>query len=233
VTRLRLPSNPDPGLAVEAKFLPTDDALGDVVVIYVDEDLLVVIKPAGLLAVPGRGADKQDCCSARLAQIYGPLHIVHRLDQATSGLMVFARNAFALKHLHQQFALRSVHKRYEALVHGQVQPQAFEINLPLLADWANRPKQKVDLVNGKASCTQVQLLSFDPVTQWSRVSLAPETGRTHQLRVHLQAIGHPIVGDALYGDAQSADRLMLHACELGFQHPVTHEKMQFTTAPEF
>jgi tRNA pseudouridine32 synthase / 23S rRNA pseudouridine746 synthase len=233
VTRLRQPSKLDPGLAAEAMPLPHSGLLGDIVVIHVDEDVIVVLKPAGLLAVPGRGADKQDCCSASLAQVYGPLHIVHRLDQATSGLMLFARNAFTLKNLHQQFALRSVHKRYEALVHGQVQPQAFEINLPLSADWPNRPKQKVDLVNGKVSCTQVQLLSFGSTTQCSRVSLVPKTGRTHQLRVHLQAIGHPILGDALYGDAQSADRLMLHACELGFQHPVTHEKMQFTTAPEF
>jgi tRNA pseudouridine32 synthase / 23S rRNA pseudouridine746 synthase len=233
VTPLRLPSKLDLGLAADAKPLPHRGLLGDIVVIRVDEDVIVVLKPAGLLAVPGRGADKQDCCSARLTQLYGPLHIVHRLDQATSGLMVLARNAFTLKNLHQQFALRSVHKRYEALVQGQVQAQAFEINWPLSADWPNRPKQKIDLVSGKASCTQVQLLSFDPTTQCSRVSLVPETGRTHQLRVHLQAIGHPILGDALYGQAQSAERLMLHACALGFQHPVTHEKMQFTSAPEF
>ena len=210
---------------------------------HIDNDLIVCIKPAGLLAVPGRGADKQDCLSARLAAEFGPIHIVHRLDQATSGLMVFARNLTTLKALNQQFAERTVDKAYEAIVLGKPHSERFSIDLPLMADWPNRPKQKVaqgeDLAHGKASLTHVAVLSFDAATDTSRVRLVPVTGRTHQLRVHLSAVGHGIVGDQLYGvpnkenALQAAPRLMLHACELAFIHPTTNDRMAFESVSNF
>jgi tRNA pseudouridine32 synthase/23S rRNA pseudouridine746 synthase len=209
-------------------------------VLHVDEHIIVAIKPAGLLAVPGRGADKQDCLSARLAAEYGDIHIVHRLDQATSGLMVFARTLPALRNLHAQFREGKVDKAYEAIVVDKLEQTSFTIDLPLGADWPNRPKQKVDLESGKPSTTRVDVISFDATTSTSRVRLIPVTGRTHQLRVHMQAIGHAIVGDALYSeeiDLQAipdmASRLMLHACELAFAHPVTQERLSFASAPTF
>jgi tRNA pseudouridine32 synthase/23S rRNA pseudouridine746 synthase len=214
-------------------------------VLHVDEHIIVAVKPAGLLAVPGRGADKQDCLSARLALQFGEIHIVHRLDQATSGLMVFARTLAALRDLHAQFRAGTVDKAYEAIVVGKLkqtssEQTSFSIDLPLRADWPNRPKQKVDLEGGKPSTTRVEILSFDSMTNTSRARLIPITGRTHQLRVHMMAVGHAIVGDALYGeeiDSQAmpdvACRLMLHACELVFKHPVTHERLSFANAPTF
>jgi tRNA pseudouridine32 synthase / 23S rRNA pseudouridine746 synthase len=207
--------------------------------LHLDSDLIVALKPAGLLAVPGRGADKQDCLSARLAAQHGEIHIVHRLDQATSGLMVFARNKAALQHLHQQFAQRTVGKAYEAMVLGQPHSERFSIDLPLMADWPNRPRQKVDLEQGRPSLTHVQMLSWHVDTGTSRARLVPVTGRTHQLRVHLHAVGHGIVGDLLYGNAQreqtppAASRLMLHACELAFTHPSTGQRMILTSPADF
>jgi tRNA pseudouridine32 synthase / 23S rRNA pseudouridine746 synthase len=210
---------------------------------HLDSDLIVCIKPAGLLAVPGRGADKQDCLSARLAAEFGGIHIVHRLDQATSGLMVFARHAVALKALNQQFAQRTVDKAYEAIVIGKPHSERFSIELPLMADWPNRPKQKVaqgdDLALGKASLTHVALLSFDAVAGTSRVRLVPVTGRTHQLRVHLSAVGHGIVGDQLYGAPSQGNtlhavpRLMLHASQLALTQPTSADRLVFESAPAF
>jgi tRNA pseudouridine32 synthase / 23S rRNA pseudouridine746 synthase len=213
-------------------------------ILYGDEYIVVAVKPAGLLAVPGRGVDKQDCLSARLAAEFGEIHIVHRLDQATSGLMVFARNLAALRDLHAQFRAGTVDKAYEAIVLGKPEQTSFTIDLPLGADWPNRPKQKVDLESGKPSTTQVEVLSFDVVTNTSRVKLIPVTGRTHQLRVHMMAVGHAIVGDGLYGSQATPDkaststdftveRLMLHARELAFAHPVTGERLAFVAPPEF
>jgi tRNA pseudouridine32 synthase / 23S rRNA pseudouridine746 synthase len=207
---------------------------------HLDNDLIVCVKPPDLLSVPGRGADKQDCLSARLAAEFGEIHIVHRLDQATSGLMVFARNLATLKSLNLQFAERTVDKAYEAIVLGKPHADCFSIDLPLMADWPNRPKQKVaqgeDFPHGKASLTHVAVLSFDAANNTSRVRLVPVTGRTHQLRVHVDAIGHTIVGDTLYGleaTLVKACRLMLHACELTLTHPTTGERMAFESAPEF
>ncbi len=204
-------------------------------ILYNDAHLVVALKPAGLLAVPGRGADKQDCLSARLATTFGEVHIAHRLDQATSGLMVFARTLPALRQLHRQFRDGEIGKTYEALVHGKPAQAVWTIDLPLAVDWPNRPKQKVDWQCGKASVTQVEVLDFDAASNVSRVRLIPVTGRTHQLRVHLQAAGHAVVGDALYGRAQDAGaaRLMLHAARLVFAHPVTGEPLRFDVAPAF
>jgi tRNA pseudouridine32 synthase/23S rRNA pseudouridine746 synthase len=196
--------------------------------LFVDQALLVVNKPAGLLAVPGRGEDKQDCLSARVQRKYLDALVVHRLDMATSGLLVFARGVEMQRVLSKIFREREVDKRYVAVVAGKVDA-AGEVNLPIVADWPNRPLRKVDHDSGKPSLTRFTLLSFDAASNTSRLELEPVTGRTHQLRVHMAAIGHPILGDALYGDPASAPRLMLHACSLRFAHPLTAEALNFAS----
>jgi tRNA pseudouridine32 synthase / 23S rRNA pseudouridine746 synthase len=198
--------------------------------IYHDDALLVVNKPAGLLAVPGRGADKQDCVSARLQQEFPEALIVHRLDMATSGLLVFARGAETQRKLSRLFREREVAKRYVAVVAGRVESETGEINLPLLADWPNRPKQKVDHESGKPSLTRYRVLSHDGDA--THLELEPVTGRTHQLRVHLAAIGHPIIGDSLYG-GRKATRLLLHASALRFAHPLSGEALNLACEPPF
>ena len=198
---------------------------------YSDESLLLVIKPAGLLAVPGRGADKQDCLSSRLQKEFPDTLVVHRLDMSTSGLMVFARGAEMQRKLSELFRERAVEKCYVAVVAGQLETTG-EINLPIAADWPNRPLRKIDHDSGKPSLTRYRLLSYDSATDTSRIELEPITGRTHQLRLHLAAIGHPILGDALYG-GRTALRLMLHASNLIFVHPLTGAVLNFTNAPPF
>ncbi len=224
--------------------------------IYRDHALLVVNKPSGLLAVPGRGEDKQDCLSSRMQQQFPDALIVHRLDMATSGLLVFARGAEMQRLLSRMFREHAVAKRYVAVVTGKLVPAIGEINLPLIADWPNRPKQKVDHASGKASLTRYRVLAHTSVTSnpstplravypeqcrraqgerksvITRVELEPVTGRTHQLRVHLAAIGHPILGDALYV-GRAAARLMLHACSLGFIHPLSGEPLSIVCDPPF
>jgi len=193
-------------------------------IVHVDAQLLVADKPAGLLAVPGR--TEPDCLLARLQEQWPELRVVHRLDQATSGLIVFAHTAQAQRRLSDAFASRRVHKRYEALIHGLLRDDLGEVALPLRADWPNRPRQIVDAEQGRPAVTRYRVLQRDPSRGRTRVSLEPVTGRSHQLRVHLLSIGHPIVGDRLYGpadeddgDGQPAPRLMLHATELAFEHP--------------
>jgi tRNA pseudouridine32 synthase/23S rRNA pseudouridine746 synthase len=232
--------------------------------VYRDESLLVANKPAGLLAVPGRGPDKQDCLSARLQSAFPDALVVHRLDMSTSGLMVFARGIEMQRRLSQMFREREVEKRYVAVVRGRLDA-AGEVSLPIVADWPNRPLQKIDAELGKPSLTRYRVLGhesavraepveacstpdhspFDPSTSSgqaelranglasSRVELEPITGRTHQLRLHMAAIGHPILGDALYGDAASAPRLLLHACSLNFAHPASGEPLNFASPPPF
>jgi tRNA pseudouridine32 synthase/23S rRNA pseudouridine746 synthase len=206
---------------------------GKLELIHTDEALLVVNKPAGLLAVPGRGADKQDCLSARLQQQFPDALVVHRLDMATSGLMVFARGEAMQRRLSQMFREREVDKRYVAVVAGKLDPATDEVDLPIAADWPSRPLRKVDMETGKPSLTRYRLLAFDATSNTSRVELEPVTGRTHQLRVHMAAIGHPILGDALYGDAASAPRLLLHASTLRFAHPSNASALNFVCAPLF
>ena len=191
---------------------------------FQDDHLLIVNKPAGLLSVPGRGEDKQDCLSARIQQAFPDALIVHRLDMATSGLMVFARGEAMQRELSQMFREREVTKRYVALVAGVLEHEVGEIDLPLIVDWPNRPKSKVDHESGKPSLTRYRLLSIEDGD--SRVELEPITGRTHQLRLHLASIGHPIIGDTLY-DGRSAERLMLHATRLAFDHPITAKPLYF------
>jgi tRNA pseudouridine32 synthase/23S rRNA pseudouridine746 synthase len=199
--------------------------------IYQDDALLVVNKPAGLLAVPGRGSDKQDCLSARLQLEFPDALIVHRLDMSTSGLMVFARGADMQRRLSQMFQAREVGKRYVAIVTGKLEPESGEVNLPIMTDWPNRPMQKIDALLGKPSLTRYRVL--DRHADTSHVELEPFTGRTHQLRIHMSAIGHPILGDALYGEAGSAPRLLLHACLLSFAHPLTGNSMSFDSPAPF
>jgi tRNA pseudouridine32 synthase/23S rRNA pseudouridine746 synthase len=202
--------------------------------VWVDEQLLVLDKPAGLLAVPGRGADKQDCLSVRAQRLWPDALVVHRLDMATSGLFLMARGLPMQRTLGRAFAEREVSKRYEAVVAGTVEADAGEIVLPLARDWPNRPMQKVDLADGRPSTTRWRVLARGNGT--TRLELEPVTGRTHQLRVHLQALGHPIVGDALYAPADvqaAAPRLLLHATSLHLQHPFTGEALSFASRAPF
>ncbi|MBA4341441.1 MAG: RNA pseudouridine synthase [Methylibium sp.] len=182
--------------------------------IYVDEGLIVVDKPADLLTVPGRGEDKQDCAIHRVQQRFNDALIVHRLDMATSGLLLLARGADMQRRLSIAFAQRRVAKRYTAVLAGCLAEACGEVDLPLMPDWPNRPLQKVDLARGKPSLTRWRVLSVDEQVQSTRVALEPVTGRSHQLRLHMQAIGHPILGDPLYASPAQcalAPRLLLHA----------------------
>lgn len=199
--------------------------------VHLDESLLVANKPAGLLAVPGRGEDKQDCLSARIQREFPDALVVHRLDMATSGLVLFARGAEMQRALSRLFEQCLVAKRYVAVVAGQMEQEAGEVNLPLICDWPNRPLQKVDHELGKPSLTRYRVLRRDGGT--TRVELEPVTGRSHQLRVHMASLGHPILGDALYGDAASAPRLLLHACSLSFVHPRSGEPLSLTSEAPF
>ena len=203
---------------------------------HLDAHCLVAVKPAGLLAVPGRGEAGTDCLATRVQAAFGDALVVHRLDMATSGLMLFARGADAQRRLSQAFAQREVRKRYEAVVHGRVASAAGEIDLPLRADWPNRPRQQVDREHGKPSLTRYRVLGFDTLHDTTRLALEPVTGRAHQLRVHLLAIGHVILGDALYapaGLAARAERLLLHATALRFAHPLSGAPVQVESAVPF
>ena len=198
--------------------------------------LLVADKPAGLLCVPGRGPEGADCLWSRLQTAWPDALVVHRLDMATSGLVLFGRGPAAQRALSIAFAQRQMHKRYEAVVAGLLAEDAGEINLPLAADWPNRPRQQVDPVAGKPALTHWQVLARDAHAGTTRLALQPITGRTHQLRLHLAAIGHPILGDALYAppDVQArAPRLWLHACALSFVHPGSGKLLTLHSAPDF
>ena len=214
-------------------YCPPSNELLDL--IYLDDTLFVVNKPAGLLAVPGRGSDKQDCLASRTAKVLHDALVVHRLDMATSGLMMFALGTDMQRHLSRLFREGKVHKRYIAVVAGKPEPDNGIVNLPIAADWPNRPLQKIDSRSGKASLTCYRLLAYDKDTNSSRMELEPLTGRTHQLRVHMAAIGHPILGDNLYGETegQFSNRLYLHASGLGFVHPVSNAKLSFIAEPPF
>lgn len=205
-------------------------------IIYNDEHLLVVEKPAGLLSVPGRGEDKQDCLATRVQSEYPDTFIVHRLDMATSGLMLMARNEQMQRLLSMLFEKRQIDKCYIAIVAGKLENERGEIDLPLITDWPNRPKQKVDYETGKRALTRYMLLDYNPDQNTSRIELKPETGRTHQLRVHMQAIGHPIIGDTLYATQtvlNKSPRLALHAESLVFSHPATQQILKLHSPTPF
>ncbi len=210
-------------------------------VVHADGHLLVLDKPAGLLSVPGRGADKADCLSARVQAHDPQALVVHRLDMATSGLIMMALGADMQRKLSQAFAAREVSKRYEAVVFGMLEPTAAPgewdvIDLPIAADWPNRPLRVIDSERGQPSLTRWRVLGHDRAANTTRVALEPVTGRSHQLRVHLKALGHPIVGDALYAPpaiAAASPRLLLHACALRLVHPQTGASMEFSSPAPF
>lgn len=204
--------------------------------VYRDDALLVLAKPAGLLSVPGRGEERQDCLATRVQAEYPDALVVHRLDMATSGLLVMARGAGMQRRLSEMFREREVEKRYVALVAGQLSAAEGAVDLPLIADWPKRPRQKVDREIGKPSLTLFRVLGYAPEWDATRVELTPVTGRSHQLRVHMLSLGHPILGDELYGDSpsrQRAGRLLLHASRLSFAHPLGGDRLEFCSPPPF
>lgn len=205
--------------------------------VHLDDYLIVLDKPMGLLAVPGRGPDKQDCMSARAQARWPDAMIVHRLDMDTSGLLLMARGAEMQRRLSMAFAERRVDKRYVAVVAGRMRRPADEwgaIDLPLMLDWPNRPRSKVDLEHGKPSLTRWRVLDYGE--DCTRLELEPVTGRSHQLRVHLAALGHPILGDPLYAPpplARRAERMLLHAGRIAFGHPVSAVELAFESPVPF
>ncbi len=201
---------------------------------HADADMIVAEKPAGLLSVPGRGTDKQDCLLGRLRELYPDVLAAHRLDMATSGLMVLGRGPQAHRALSIAFAERRTRKRYIAVVAGNVAENAGDIDLPLTADWPARPRQKIDHAAGKPCLTRYRVVERN--AQTTRLMLEPVTGRSHQLRVHLLGLGHPILGDALYAPPDiraKSPRLLLHAETLVLPHPASGAMMHFQSAPEF
>lgn len=209
-----------------------EDAL---IVVHRDEQMLVLDKPAGLLAVPGRGEAGTHNLWAMAERRWTGLRAVHRLDMATSGLMVFARDPASHRQLSIAFASREVDKRYTALVHAVLRDDEGEIDLPLAGDWPRRPRQRIDHLRGKAARTCWRVIARDESAARTRVELQPISGRTHQLRVHLAAIGHPIVGDALYAPQrhEPAQRLLLHAARLSLPHPRTASWMELASDAPF
>jgi tRNA pseudouridine32 synthase / 23S rRNA pseudouridine746 synthase len=196
--------------------------LAELAVLYADTHLIAVDKPSGLLSVPGRGEDKADCALSRAQAIYPDALTVHRLDMATSGLLLIARGKEMQRALSGLFEHGGISKRYIADVWGAPAPARGEISLPLITDWPNRPLQKVDHVVGKPSMTRYETLRVNGKS--ARLALTPLTGRSHQLRVHLAEIGHPILGDEFYAHADAlaaSPRLALHAASLSFVHPAT------------
>ncbi|MCE9685689.1 bifunctional tRNA pseudouridine(32) synthase/23S rRNA pseudouridine(746) synthase RluA [Shewanella sp. AS16] len=202
-------------------------------ILYQDKDIMVVNKPSGLLSVPGRDPAHSDSIYSRILAQHPNSQIVHRLDMATSGVMVVALRRSAERELKRQFRDRETHKIYFARVAGHVSAPC-SVELPLICDWPNRPKQKVDHQLGKPSLTHVEIISRG--RRSTLVRLTPITGRSHQLRVHMMALGHPILGDGFYADplAKSlAPRLLLHAAELSFTHPYSGEAMSFSCEVPF
>jgi tRNA pseudouridine32 synthase / 23S rRNA pseudouridine746 synthase len=203
-------------------------------ILHADGAWIIVDKPAGLPSVPGRAEGLQDCASARVQAVHGDARVVHRLDMATSGLLLMARGPECQRILSDAFAKRRVDKRYVAVVAGILAQDTGEVDLPLAADWPHRPRQKVDPIHGKPSLTRWQVLSRG--ADQTRVALMPQTGRSHQLRVHLAALGHPILGDSLYAPPHlvaGTSRLWLHAESLVLAHPITGEIAHFHSAPPF
>lgn len=206
---------------------PYDPPAGPIPVIYEDEDLLVVDKPHGLLSVPGRGPHLADCLIARLAETWPEVLLCHRLDRDTSGIMVFALTKLAQRKMGRLFEVKKVKKRYVARVWGVAEQPSGTVDLPLIVDWPNRPLQHVDHETGKPSVTDWQRVAVEGDT--TRMRLMPRTGRSHQLRVHMRELGHPILGDPFYAEGPAREgwgRMMLHAEGLKFTHPVTEHVLQ-------
>ncbi len=208
---------------------PTDP----IEILHEDQALLVVNKPAGLLSVPGKGEGLDDCLIARLERAFPQVLLVHRLDRDTSGVMVFALTPHAQRHLGLQFEKRMVKKTYLARVAGRLAPKTGHVDLPLRVDWPNRPLQKVDHAEGRPAQTDWRVMKAGD--DESRVQLMPHTGRSHQLRVHMLSLGHPILGDPLYMPDRAAEfpRMMLHAQELRLRHPEGGEGVKFRLPAPF
>lgn len=203
-------------------------------IIYQDQDLLILDKPNGQLSVPGKAVQPYVSLQEQVQRTFPTATCVHRLDMATSGLLLMALNKTCHRHLSQQFEQRLIEKKYQAQVFGHLITQQGTIDLPLICDWPNRPKQKVDFVLGKNALTHWRVLEEEQTS--TRVELIPITGRSHQLRVHMQNMGHPILGDALYAHDQAfnmATRLQLHACYLALQHPSSLQRLSFESPAPF
>lgn len=212
---------------------PPDTGLS---VIYVDEAILVLDKPSGLLSVPGRGEGKDDCLISRAQKDFSDALTVHRLDMSTSGLVIMGRGPEMQRQLSVAFQDRKVSKQYVAVVDGLMQNSKGTVDLPLIIDWPNRPRQKVDFEHGKSAITHYRVTHRDEAKQQTRVLLEPVTGRAHQLRMHMLHLGHPILGDDIYAPPetlQKADRLLLHASSLTIKHPITWEMMTFEAPVPF
>ncbi|MCL9780575.1 bifunctional tRNA pseudouridine(32) synthase/23S rRNA pseudouridine(746) synthase RluA [Vibrio sp. S4M6] len=210
---------------------PTDPWIN---IVFEDEHLLVANKPPGLLSVPGKREEHYDSLWSRLVADFPDIQVVHRLDMSTSGLMLFAKNKSAERTLKKQFQYRLTHKIYYARVWGNIENDKGEIDLPLICDWPNRPKQKVCFEHGKPSKTLYQVVERED--KCCVVRLLPITGRSHQLRVHMQALGNPIVGDEFYAGEEAlafSERLQLHAAELSFYHPETEKLSNVFAECEF
>lgn len=216
--------------AMDDTYTPPSDPLD---VLHDDAEMLVVSKPSGLLSVPGKGEHLSDCLIARVQAVWPHALLVHRLDRDTSGVMVFGLTPHAQRFLSKQFELRAAKKTYVARVWGRLTPKTGRVDLPLIVDWPNRPRQHVNHENGKAAVTDWRVLR-DSATE-TRVRLMPQTGRSHQLRVHMQTLGHPILGDPFYatGEARDFERLMLHSEELRIKHPDSGRMMRFRAPAPF
>ncbi|MEM1004110.1 MAG: RluA family pseudouridine synthase [Pseudomonadota bacterium] len=202
-------------------------------ILHEDAQLIVVSKPAGLLSVPGRGVHLADCLLTRLQGAFPQVLLVHRLDRDTSGVMVFAQTPHAQRHLSQQFERRQTRKTYVAKVWGDVADKTGTVDLPLIVDWPNRPRQMVCHETGKSAVTDWRVVKKEGDS--TRIRLFPRTGRSHQLRVHMQSMGHPILGDPFYAEGPARDypRLMLHSEELRLKHPDGRQSMKFRAPADF
>ena len=202
-------------------------------ILHDDHEVLLVDKPSGLLSVPGKGPDLTDCLIARVQAVFPMALLVHRLDRDTSGVMIFALTPHAQRHLGLQFEKRQTKKTYVARVWGNLPEKTGTVDLPLIVDWPNRPLQMVDHENGKQAVTDWRVIGTKE--NETRVRLTPRTGRSHQLRVHMLALGHPILGDPFYAKGAAADfpRLMLHSQTLQFRHPDGGQGMRITAKCPF
>lgn len=212
-------------------YLPPE---GPLQVLHADKDILVVVKPCGLLSVTGRGEGREDALATRAPQLFKGARIVHRLDLDTSGVMVMARTAEAHRHLGLQFERRHTDKTYIARVWGTVDADEGEVDLPLVVDWPNRPKQMICHETGRRALTHWEVIAREEKTTLMR--LKPVTGRSHQLRVHMLSLGHPIIGDPLYAEGEAlaaSQRLQLHAHDLTFHHPSGGERLTFVAECPF
>lgn len=214
---------------MSSDYNPPSDPLD---IIHADHELIVVNKPSGLLSVPGKGEHLADCLIARVQEAFPTALLVHRLDRDTSGVMIFAATPHAQRHLGLQFEKRQTKKAYIARVLGRLEPKEGTVDLPLIVDWPNRPRQMVCHATGKSAQTDWKVLKA--TEEESRLRLFPKTGRSHQLRVHMLALGHPILGDPFYSDNPEAHpRLMLHAEELRLRHPDGGKGMRFFAKAPF